>query len=204
MGYKTIMVNYNPETVSTDYDMCDRLYFDEISFEVSFSWYGKVWLWWMWLDSSLTFWVKVASGLFVASHPLKLSNTVINFLVHVLICSVSWLEMSISMHLSGGDGHLWKGKPRGSDPVYGRPASQQHCHVVAPPAVPHLGDFARVHRQRWEPVQVLPNAGHHRHQPAAVEGALRHWGTADWRWARFMSPMSPSVKLKMFNPQMLP
>uniref|UniRef100_A0A8C5LGD7 Multifunctional protein CAD n=1 Tax=Jaculus jaculus TaxID=51337 RepID=A0A8C5LGD7_JACJA len=34
MGYKTIMVNYNPETVSTDYDMCDRLYFDEISFEV--------------------------------------------------------------------------------------------------------------------------------------------------------------------------
>ncbi|XP_055088208.1 CAD protein [Periophthalmus magnuspinnatus] len=33
MGYKTIMVNYNPETVSTDYDMCDRLYFDEISFE---------------------------------------------------------------------------------------------------------------------------------------------------------------------------
>ena len=27
------MVNYNPETVSTDYDMCDRLYFDEISFE---------------------------------------------------------------------------------------------------------------------------------------------------------------------------
>lgn len=35
MGFKTIMVNYNPETVSTDYDMCDRLYFDEISFEVS-------------------------------------------------------------------------------------------------------------------------------------------------------------------------
>lgn len=37
MGFKTIMVNYNPETVSTDYDMCDRLYFDEISFEVSLS-----------------------------------------------------------------------------------------------------------------------------------------------------------------------
>lgn len=35
MGFKTIMVNYNPETVSTDYDMCDRLYFDEISFEVT-------------------------------------------------------------------------------------------------------------------------------------------------------------------------
>uniref|UniRef100_A0A8C4Q8V3 Carbamoyl-phosphate synthetase 2, aspartate transcarbamylase, and dihydroorotase n=1 Tax=Eptatretus burgeri TaxID=7764 RepID=A0A8C4Q8V3_EPTBU len=34
LGYQTIMVNYNPETVSTDYDMCDRLYFDEISFEV--------------------------------------------------------------------------------------------------------------------------------------------------------------------------
>ncbi|XP_050730697.1 CAD protein-like isoform X6 [Eriocheir sinensis] len=34
MGHRTIMVNYNPETVSTDYDMCDRLYFDEISFEV--------------------------------------------------------------------------------------------------------------------------------------------------------------------------
>ena len=34
LGFKTIMVNYNPETVSTDYDMCDRLYFDEISFEV--------------------------------------------------------------------------------------------------------------------------------------------------------------------------
>jgi carbamoyl-phosphate synthase/aspartate carbamoyltransferase/dihydroorotase len=34
MGKKTVMVNYNPETVSTDYDMCDRLYFEEISFEV--------------------------------------------------------------------------------------------------------------------------------------------------------------------------
>ena len=33
MNYGTIMLNYNPETVSTDYDMCDRLYFDEISFE---------------------------------------------------------------------------------------------------------------------------------------------------------------------------
>lgn len=42
MGYKTIMVNYNPETVSTDYDMCDRLYFDEISFEVRFSSYWKL------------------------------------------------------------------------------------------------------------------------------------------------------------------
>lgn len=41
MGYKTIMVNYNPETVSTDYDMCNRLYFEEISFEVSVqcAWY---------------------------------------------------------------------------------------------------------------------------------------------------------------------
>lgn len=34
LGRSTIMVNYNPETVSTDYDMCDRLYFEEISFEV--------------------------------------------------------------------------------------------------------------------------------------------------------------------------
>jgi carbamoyl-phosphate synthase large subunit len=33
MGYETIMVNYNPETVSTDYDICDRLYFEELSFE---------------------------------------------------------------------------------------------------------------------------------------------------------------------------
>jgi len=33
LGYETIMLNYNPETVSTDYDVCDRLYFDEISFE---------------------------------------------------------------------------------------------------------------------------------------------------------------------------
>lgn len=32
-GYKSIMINYNPETVSTDYDMCDRLYFDELTFE---------------------------------------------------------------------------------------------------------------------------------------------------------------------------
>ena len=32
LGYKSIMINYNPETVSTDYDMCDRLYFDELSF----------------------------------------------------------------------------------------------------------------------------------------------------------------------------
>ena len=33
LGYKSIMINYNPETVSTDYDMCDRLYFDELSYE---------------------------------------------------------------------------------------------------------------------------------------------------------------------------
>ena len=33
LGYKSIMINYNPETVSTDYDMCDRLYFDELSME---------------------------------------------------------------------------------------------------------------------------------------------------------------------------
>ena len=33
LGYKSILINYNPETVSTDYDMCDRLYFDELSFE---------------------------------------------------------------------------------------------------------------------------------------------------------------------------
>lgn len=33
LGYKAVMINYNPETVSTDYDMCDRLYFDELSFE---------------------------------------------------------------------------------------------------------------------------------------------------------------------------
>ena len=32
-GYRSVMINYNPETVSTDYDMCDRLYFDELSFE---------------------------------------------------------------------------------------------------------------------------------------------------------------------------
>lgn len=36
LGKKTIMVNCNPETVSTDYDMCDHLYFEEISFEVCF------------------------------------------------------------------------------------------------------------------------------------------------------------------------
>jgi carbamoyl-phosphate synthase large subunit len=33
LGYNTIMINYNPETVSTDYDICDKLYFDELSFE---------------------------------------------------------------------------------------------------------------------------------------------------------------------------
>jgi carbamoyl-phosphate synthase large subunit len=33
LGYRPVMINYNPETVSTDYDMCDRLYFDELTFE---------------------------------------------------------------------------------------------------------------------------------------------------------------------------
>ncbi|WP_407712277.1 carbamoyl-phosphate synthase (glutamine-hydrolyzing) large subunit [Butyricimonas virosa] len=33
VGYRSVMINYNPETVSTDYDTCDRLYFDELSFE---------------------------------------------------------------------------------------------------------------------------------------------------------------------------
>jgi len=32
-GFRSVMINYNPETVSTDYDMCDRLYFDELSYE---------------------------------------------------------------------------------------------------------------------------------------------------------------------------
>jgi carbamoyl-phosphate synthase large subunit len=32
-GYRSIMINYNPETVSTDYDVCDRLYFEELTFE---------------------------------------------------------------------------------------------------------------------------------------------------------------------------
>ena len=38
LGRSTVMVNCNPETVSTDYDMCDRLYFDELSAEVSQVW----------------------------------------------------------------------------------------------------------------------------------------------------------------------
>ncbi|MBN4056975.1 carbamoyl-phosphate synthase (glutamine-hydrolyzing) large subunit [bacterium AH-315-J21] len=41
LGYRTIMVNHNPETVSTDYDECDRLYFDELSFEVVSEIYDK-------------------------------------------------------------------------------------------------------------------------------------------------------------------
>ena len=39
-GYKTVMLNYNPETVDTDYDEVDRLYFDEISFETVMDIYG--------------------------------------------------------------------------------------------------------------------------------------------------------------------
>ena len=41
LGYKTIMINYNPETVSTDYDECDRLYFDELNLESILSIYEK-------------------------------------------------------------------------------------------------------------------------------------------------------------------
>lgn len=41
LGYNTIMINYNPETVSTDYDICDRLYFDELSFETVVDIYEK-------------------------------------------------------------------------------------------------------------------------------------------------------------------
>jgi len=41
LGYKTIMINYNPETVSTDYDICHRLYFDELSFETVADIYEK-------------------------------------------------------------------------------------------------------------------------------------------------------------------
>ncbi|MFQ5822513.1 MAG: carbamoyl-phosphate synthase (glutamine-hydrolyzing) large subunit [bacterium] len=41
MGYQTILINYNPETVSTDYDECDRLYFDELSFETIYEIYEK-------------------------------------------------------------------------------------------------------------------------------------------------------------------
>jgi carbamoyl-phosphate synthase large subunit len=41
LGYKAIMINYNPETVSTDYDICDKLYFDEITFERVMDIYDK-------------------------------------------------------------------------------------------------------------------------------------------------------------------
>jgi carbamoyl-phosphate synthase large subunit len=41
LGYKTIMLNYNPETVSTDYDICDKLIFDEISYEIVMDIYEK-------------------------------------------------------------------------------------------------------------------------------------------------------------------
>ncbi|MBN1224277.1 MAG: carbamoyl-phosphate synthase (glutamine-hydrolyzing) large subunit [Candidatus Aminicenantes bacterium] len=41
MGYKTIMINYNPETVSTDFDICDKLYFEELSFETVADIYEK-------------------------------------------------------------------------------------------------------------------------------------------------------------------
>ncbi|UCG60798.1 MAG: carbamoyl-phosphate synthase (glutamine-hydrolyzing) large subunit [Candidatus Zixiibacteriota bacterium] len=41
LGYRTLMVNYNPETVSTDYDECDRLYFDELTFETVAEIYDK-------------------------------------------------------------------------------------------------------------------------------------------------------------------
>jgi len=41
LGYNTIMINYNPETVSTDYDECDRLYFEELSFETIAEIYEK-------------------------------------------------------------------------------------------------------------------------------------------------------------------
>jgi len=41
MGYITLMINYNPETVSTDYDICDKLYFDELSFETVADIYEK-------------------------------------------------------------------------------------------------------------------------------------------------------------------
>jgi len=41
LGYETIMINYNPETVSTDYDECDRLYFDELSIETVMEIYDK-------------------------------------------------------------------------------------------------------------------------------------------------------------------
>ncbi|MFQ6113421.1 MAG: carbamoyl-phosphate synthase (glutamine-hydrolyzing) large subunit, partial [bacterium] len=41
LGYHTILINYNPETVSTDYDECDRLYFDELSFEAIYEIYDK-------------------------------------------------------------------------------------------------------------------------------------------------------------------
>ncbi len=41
LGYETILVNYNPETVSTDYDECDRLYFDDLSFETIYEIYAK-------------------------------------------------------------------------------------------------------------------------------------------------------------------
>uniref|UniRef100_A0A3B3Z5U8 Uncharacterized protein n=1 Tax=Poecilia mexicana TaxID=48701 RepID=A0A3B3Z5U8_9TELE len=102
MGYKTIMVNYNPETVSTDYDMCDRLYFDEISFEVS-----------------------------------RLLKQI----------------------------------------------SKRNSEILG---MPHPGN-----------IQVLQNAGHHRDQPASVEGAFRHRGTATRRDGHFSALLSFLILLSL-------
>ena len=108
LGYKSIMINYNPETVSTDYDMCDRLYFDELSFERVLDVID--------LESPRGVIVSVggqipnnlAMKLHRQSVPIRVhllsTSTVPRTAVSSLPCSISWVSTS----LSGAPSHQWR------------------------------------------------------------------------------------------------
>ena len=108
LGYKSIMINYNPETVSTDYDMCDRLYFDELSFErvldvidlesprgVIVSVGGQI-------PNNLAMKLHRQSVPILGTSPS--TSTVPRTAVSSLPCSTSWASTS----LSGAPSPLWR------------------------------------------------------------------------------------------------
>lgn len=123
-GYNTIMVNCNPETVSTDYDECDRLFFEEISFEVKYELALEV--------VSLCFFSTRFFPCLSQSSILAdfRSSCVVLFLEYLLVL-VCCFVAGVTLSVVDGHGHLRLGKSGRSNFVYGWSAAQQHCHGTA-------------------------------------------------------------------------
>ena len=123
------MVNCNPETVSTDYDMCDRLYFEEISFEVS----TQLQLCNMSMCAMIL--LQTAMAIYELEQPTG-----------VVLCMGGQLPNNIAMDLH---------RQKVGDPKITMPKKRSFCLASGA----YIGNFAKLHRSSGESVQVQPSFG---------------------------------------------